>query len=277
MKNTLSLAGSDPSGGAGIQADLKTFAARGTYGMAVITSLTAQNTQGVTGVYPVPSAFVGQQLRTLFDDVAVAAVKIGMINTVEIADAIAEALQEQLQQQPDLQIVLDPVMIAKGGAVLLDPQAIDSLTQKLLPLATLVTPNLPEAAALLGEEPSETREDMLRQGQALLAKGCKAVLMKGGHMAGEHCPDLLLTSQGTEWFEGDRIDTRNTHGTGCTLSSALAAELAKGQDLSAAVRDAKAYLLRAIAKADTLNVGRKHASGISVGHGPVCHAVDQLA
>lgn len=273
MKNVLSVAGSDPSGGAGIQADLKTFTARGTYGMAVLTSLTAQNTQGVSGVFPVPAEFVTQQLDMIFSDVLVDAVKIGMIVNAEIADAVARVLKQQRIKQPDLAIVLDPVMIAKGGAALLDPQAVDSLTFKLLPLATLLTPNLPEAGALLRTPAAETRDQMVQQGQTLLAKGCKAVLMKGGHMAGDNCPDLLLTGQEIQWFEGLRIDTPNTHGTGCTLSSALAAELAKGQSLPDAIREAKAYLARAIAKADTLNVGMKDQHGRSLGHGPVYHSV----
>lgn len=273
MKNVLSVAGSDPSGGAGIQADLKTFVARGTYGMAALTSLTAQNTQGVAAVFPVPAEFVAQQLTMVFSDVQVDAIKIGMIVNADIAEAIATVLRDQLIKQPNLAIVLDPVMIAKGGAALLDPHAVDNLTLKLLPLATLLTPNLPEAGALLVQPVAETREQMLQQGMALLAKGCRAVLMKGGHMAGDACPDLLLTVEGAEWFEGVRIDTPNTHGTGCTLSSALAAELAKGQSLPDAVREAKSYLARAIAKADTLNVGMKDEHGRSLGHGPVYHSV----
>ncbi|WP_439271541.1 bifunctional hydroxymethylpyrimidine kinase/phosphomethylpyrimidine kinase [Pseudochrobactrum sp. HB0163] len=276
MKNVLSLAGSDPSGGAGIQADLKVFAARGTYGMAALTSLTAQNTQGVSGVFAVPAEFVAQQLTMIFSDVQVDAVKIGMIVNAQIADHVAQVLSAQLLKQPDLQIVLDPVMIAKGGASLLDPQAVESLTEKLLPLASLLTPNLPEAAALLRLPVAQSRTDMEHQGRALLAKGCKAVLMKGGHMAGEHCPDLLLSADYNLWFEAPRIATRDTHGTGCTLSSALAAELAKGNLLPDAVREAKAYLLRAISAAYRLDVGMKDEAGCSVGHGPVFHAIDQI-
>lgn len=275
MKNVLSLAGSDPSGGAGIQADLKTFAARGTYGMAVLTALTAQNTQGVSGVFAVPADFVAQQLSMIFSDVRVDAIKIGMIVNAQIADHVAQILHAQLSKQPDLQIVLDPVMIAKGGAALLDPQAVASLTTNLLPLATLLTPNLPEAAAILKQPVAQNRDDMERQGRALLALGCKAVLMKGGHMTGEHCPDLLLGADIAQWFEAPRIDTPDTHGTGCTLSSALAAELAKGNSLPQAVREAKAYLSRAIAAAHQLHVGQKDDHGRSLGHGPVFHAVDQ--
>lgn len=277
MKNVLSLAGSDPSGGAGIQADLKTFAARDTYGMAALTALTAQNTQGVSGVFAVPADFVAQQLTMIFSDVRVDAVKIGMIVNAQISDRVAQILQEQLMKQPDLQIVLDPVMIAKGGAALLDPQAVESLTQKLLPLATLLTPNLPEAAAILGVPVAENREDMERQGQALLDKACKAVLMKGGHMAGEQCPDLLLSAEYNLWFEAPRVETPDTHGTGCTLSSALAAELAKGNSLPDAVREAKAYLLRAISAAHRLEVGMKDEAGRSLGHGPVYHSIDQMS
>jgi hydroxymethylpyrimidine/phosphomethylpyrimidine kinase len=259
IRNVLSIAGSDPSGGAGIQADLKAFAARGVYGMAVLTALTAQNTQGVSGVHLVPAAFVADQIKAVFADVRVDAVKIGMIANAEIAAAVADVLQHH----KDIPVVLDPVMVAKGGAKLLDPDAVDVLTRRLLPLATLLTPNLPEAAALLDVDPAESRQAMADQAQALLALGPAAVLVKGGHLPGDQSPDVLATSDGLRWFEADRVPTANTHGTGCTLSSALAAELAKGATLQQAVAAAKAYLAGAVAAADTLDVGS--------GHGPVQH------
>ncbi|QFY62659.1 bifunctional hydroxymethylpyrimidine kinase/phosphomethylpyrimidine kinase (plasmid) [Rhizobium grahamii] len=259
IRNVLSIAGSDPSGGAGIQADLKAFAARGVYGMAALTALTAQNTQGVSGVHLVPAAFVADQIRAVFADVRVNAVKIGMIANAEIADAVAEVLQSHR----DIPIVLDPVMVAKGGANLLDPEAVDVLTRRLLPLATLLTPNLPEAAALLHLRPAENRAEMADHAQRLRALGPQAVLVKGGHLAGPDSPDVLATADGLRWFEAARVPTANTHGTGCTLSSALAAELAKGKALPEAIGTAKAYLAAAVAEADTLDVG--------TGHGPVQH------
>lgn len=260
IKNVLSIAGSDPSGGAGIQADLKTFAARGVYGMAALTALTAQNTQGVTGVHAVPAAFVANQIRTIFLDVRVDAVKIGMIANAEIAEAVADVLCPYRDTVP---IVLDPVMIAKGGSPLLAIDAVDAVTDKLMPLATVVTPNLPEAAALLGDTIATTREEMAAQAGRLLKIGPKAVLVKGGHLEGEDSPDVLADANGVHWFEGKRTATRNTHGTGCTLSSAIAAELAKGASPAQAVAVAKTYLAGAIAAADTLTVG--------TGHGPVSH------
>lgn len=259
IRNVLSIAGSDPSGGAGIQADLKAFAARGVYGMAALTALTAQNTQGVTGVQAVAPDFVAQQIATVFADVRVDAVKIGMIANAGIADAVADVLSAHR----GIPIVLDPVMIAKGGAPLLAPEAVDVLSRRLLPLATLVTPNLPEAAALLGEAPATDREGMAAQAGRLLARGPKAVLVKGGHLERGDSPDVLVTAEAVRWFEGARIATANTHGTGCTLSSALAAELAKGLDVGEAVAVAKAYLMGAIAAASDLSVG--------TGHGPVQH------
>ncbi len=259
IPNVLAIAGSDPSGGAGIQADLKAISANGAYAMAALTALTAQNTQGVSGVFLVPSAFVTQQIHAIFDDIRVDAVKIGMIANAEIAEAVAEALEGHR----DLVIILDPVMIAKGGASLLPEDAIATLRDRLLPRATLLTPNLPEAAHLLGTTPATTRAEMAEQGRALCALGLDAVLMKGGHLGGDDCPDCLLNADGPHWFEGRRIETKNTHGTGCTLSSALAAQLAKGLSLTEAVAAAKSYVARAIAGSDTLSVGS--------GHGPTHH------
>lgn len=259
IRNVLSIAGSDPSGGAGIQADLKAFSARGVYGMAVLTALTAQNTQGVSGVHPVPADFVRQQIEMVFADVRVDAVKIGMIATAEIAGAVADALAPHA----GIPVVLDPVMVAKGGAALLDPAAVSVLLGRLAPLATIITPNLPEAAAMLGEAVATGRGAMLAQARALLERGARAVLLKGGHLEGFDSPDLLADGSQTVWLEGSRIATANTHGTGCTLSSALAAELARGLPLAQAAQAAKTYLAGAIEAAGQLSVGS--------GHGPVQH------
>lgn len=263
IRNVLSIAGSDPSGGAGVQADLKAFSARGTFGMAALTALTAQNTQGVTGVHAVPAGFVADQIRAILADIRVDAVKIGMIANAEIAEAVADVLRPYCDALP---IVLDPVMMAKGGSPLLAPDAIDAVTHKLMPVASLVTPNLPEAAALLGEATATAREVMAEQAERLRALGPKAVLVKGGHLDGGDSPDVLADASGLSWFEGRRVETRNTHGTGCTLSSAIAAELAKGASPVEAVTIAKVYLLGAIAAADRLAVGS--------GHGPVHHFHD---
>ena len=259
IRNVLTIAGSDPSGGAGIQADLKALSARGCYGMAVITALTAQNTKGVSAVVPLDPGFVAEQIRMVFADVRVDAVKIGMIANAGIASAVAEALKPHR----GIPVVLDPVMIAKGGASLLDPEAVKVLSRELLPLATLITPNLPEAAALLGDPEASDRRIMESQAVRLTALGPKGVLVKGGHLTGPESPDVLVAAGKVIWFEGQRIATRNTHGTGCSLSSALAAELAKGHDVESAVRVAKAWLAQAVRTSDNLSVG--------AGHGPVHH------
>lgn len=259
IANVLSIAGSDPSGGAGIQADLKAFSARGTYGMAVLTALTAQNTTGVSGVHLVPPAFVAAQIADVFADVRVDAVKIGMIATADVAVAVAEALAPHA----GVPLVLDPVMVAKGGASLLDLSAVTALRERLLPLASHITPNLPEAAVLLDRAPATSRDEMLDQGAALLALGPRAVIMKGGHLDTPDSPDLLLTDQGAVWFDAPRVATKNTHGTGCTLSASFAAELAKGAAPDAAFAAAKAYVAGAIGAADQLSVGH--------GHGPTHH------
>lgn len=262
IRNVLSIAGSDPSGGAGIQADLKTFSARGVYGMAALTALTAQNTQGVTGVHTVPPDFVAAQIRAVFADVRVDAVKIGMIANAEIAMAVAEVLA----RHRGMPIVLDPVMIAKGGAPLLAKEAVAALARHLLPLATLLTPNLPEAAALLGEAEARDRATMQDQARRLCALGPEAVLVKGGHLGTDESPDVLAIGPEVHWFEGMRTTTKNTHGTGCTLSSAIAAELAKGHSPQQAIATAKLYLAGAVAAAGDLTVG--------AGHGPVHHFHD---
>ena len=259
IATALTIAGSDPSGGAGIQADLKTFAARKVYGMSVITALTAQNTMGVSGVHLIPPTFVADQLNAILNDIRVGAIKIGMIANTEIAIAIADVLQVH----SEIPIVIDPVMIAKGGHSLLDDNAIAVIKKRLFPLANILTPNLPEAASLLDKQTAMTREEMEQQGRALLKLGSKAILMKGGHLDGVDSPDLLISDTASMWFEGKRIDTQNTHGTGCTLSATLAAELAKGESLENAVSNAKNYLLAAIMAADSLDIG--------AGHGPTHH------
>ncbi len=259
IATALTIAGSDPSGGAGIQADLKTFSARKVYGMSVITALTAQNTMGVNGVHLIPPTFVADQLNAILNDIRVGAIKIGMIANTEIAIAIADVLQVH----SEIPIVIDPVMIAKGGHSLLDDNAIAVIKKRLFPLANILTPNLPEAASLLDKQTATTREEMEQQGRALLKLGSKAILMKGGHLDGDDSPDLLISEAGARWFEGQRIETKNTHGTGCTLSATLAAELAKGESLENAVSNAKNYLLAAIMAADSLDIG--------AGHGPTHH------
>ena len=259
IPNVLSIAGSDPSGGAGIQADIKAISANGAYAMAVITALTAQNTRGVTGIHLVPHDFVSAQIDTVFADIRVDAVKIGMIANADIAAAVGQSLDGK----KDIPIVLDPVMIAKGGAALLQADAVITLRDTLLPIATLLTPNLPEAAYLLGTDTATTRDQMVRQGTALCALGPKAVLMKGGHLDGPDSPDCLVVGQDVIWFEAPRTQTANTHGTGCTLSSALAAQLAMGKTISAATDSAKSYVANAIKNACDLTVG--------TGHGPTHH------
>jgi len=255
----LTIAGSDSSGGAGIQADLKSFAALGVYGASVITALTAQNTRGVTGIHQVPADFVTAQIDAVFSDLDVAAVKIGMVADLAVIDAIAAGLQKWSPKH----IVLDPVMVATSGDRLLAAEAVDALRTKLIPLASLITPNMPEAAALLDEPAAADEAAIESQGQRLLAMGCPAVLIKGGHGQGAESIDYLVTASGAIALAAPRIATRNTHGTGCSLSSAVAAGLAKGEDLETAVRNAKAWVSAAIAAADRLGVGH--------GHGPVHH------
>jgi hydroxymethylpyrimidine/phosphomethylpyrimidine kinase len=259
----VTIAGSDSGGGAGIQADLKTFAALGVYGASVITALTAQNTMGVSGVHDVPPAFITAQIDAVFSDFKVGAVKIGMLSRPETIAAVASGLDRYNQTN----VVLDPVMVASSGDRLLDPGAVEALRRVLIPKALLLTPNLPEAAALLGTSVATDAATMLDQGQRLLALGAKAVLIKGGHDTGAESVDLLIRPGGVQAFAAKRIATRNTHGTGCTLSSAIAAGLAKGQALADAVAAAKSYVTAAIAAADKLSVG----SGQGASHGPVHH------
>jgi hydroxymethylpyrimidine/phosphomethylpyrimidine kinase len=255
----LTIAGSDSSGGAGIQADLKTFAACGVYGASVITALTAQNTQGVSAVHVVPAEFVTAQLDAVFSDLDVNAVKIGMVAQRDVVEAIVAGLERW--SPPHL--VVDPVMIATSGDRLLAPEAVAVLRDQLVPHAQLITPNLPEAAALLGVAVAASESEIERQGRQLLALGCAAVLIKGGHGTGAESIDYLFDAGATVRFAAPRLATANTHGTGCSLSSAIAAGLAKGEDLGTAVGHAKVYISAAIAAADRLRVGR--------GHGPVHH------
>lgn len=259
IPNVLSIAGSDPSGGAGIQADIKAISANHGYAMAALTALTAQNTQGVSGVHLVPPDFVASQIDAVFADIGVDAVKVGMIATAEIAVAVADALA---RHAPPV-VVLDPVMVAKGGASLLAPDAVEAVRARLLPLASVLTPNLPELAALLGEEEAESREAMADQAGRLLDRGPSAVLAKGGHLPGASSPDALVTADGVIWLDGPRHATPNTHGTGCTLSAALATLIGRGMPLPAAARAAKDYVAGAIAASGRLSVGH--------GHGPTHH------
>jgi len=258
----LTIAGSDSSGGAGIQADLKTFSALGVYGASVITALTAQNTQGVDEIMVVPPKFVLAQMRSLAGDLPVNAIKIGMLGTQGVIDAVVEGLSEF----PGVPVVLDPVMVATSGDPLLDEDAVDALRTKLIPLATLITPNLKEAALLLGE-PEDRREKWMEgRAERLLGLGARAVLLKGGDSDGDAALDILVDESGIQRLEAPRVATKNTHGTGCTLSSAIAAALAHGVPLDKAVKDAKIYVTAAIMAADELAIGK--------GRGPVHHFHD---
>ncbi|WP_150286498.1 bifunctional hydroxymethylpyrimidine kinase/phosphomethylpyrimidine kinase [Rhabdaerophilum calidifontis] len=254
----LTIAGSDSGGGAGIQADLKTFSALGVYGASVITALTAQNTRGVQGIHDVPADFVAAQMASVLGDLAVDAVKIGMLSVPATIEAVAAGLAAYSGP-----VVLDPVMVAASGDPLLTEAAIGTLVARLLPRADVLTPNLPEAARLLGEPIATDEAAMAAQGRALLARGPKAVLVKGGHGTGPEALDLLVTPAGITRLAAPRIPSRNSHGTGCTLSSAIAAGLAKGMPLPEAVQAAKTYTHAAIAAADRLRIGH--------GHGPTHH------
>ncbi len=254
----VSIAGSDSSGGAGIEADLKTFSALGVYGACVITALTAQNTKGVFAIHAVPADFISAQIDAVFSDLDVGAVKIGMLGTA----AAIEAVDAGLHRHRTRNVVLDPVMVASTGAGLLAAGAIGALRQ-LAARALVMTPNLPEAAALLELTPARDENEMRLQAQKLLALGAGAVLIKGGHGGGPESVDLLVDAQGCRRFATPRIATENTHGTGCTLASAIAAGLAKGLSLDQAVDAAKTYVTAAIAAAKRLGVG--------AGNGPVHH------
>lgn len=266
VPSLLSIAGSDPSGGAGVQADLKTFSALGAYGMCAITALTAQNTTGVRGVSGVDPAFLGDQLEAVFDDVRVDAVKVGMVGGAASVAVVADCIA---RHRPPV-VVVDPVMVAKSGDRLVGDEAVAMLRERLLPLASLITPNLPEAAVLLeaAREPGD-RGSMEAAGRRLLELGVPAALVKGGHLAGEDVSDVLCEASGVTRFEARRVATANTHGTGCTLSSAIAALVPRADSLAAAVGGARWYLSRALEAADELAIG--------AGHGPVHHFADAWA
>lgn len=260
VPNVLTIAGTDPTGGAGIQADLKTFSALGGYGMSVVTALVAQNTRGVDAVHGVPADFIRAQLDSVFADVRVDAVKIGMLSTVDVITAVADALDEY--QPPH--VVLDPVMVAKSGDRLLHPDAVTTLRDVLLPRVDLATPNLEEAADLLEVDTAKTETQMLEQARRLVALGLPRVVLKGGHLDTDRSPDLFLDAgDDPHTLDAERVVTRNTHGTGCTLSSAIATLRARRGDWLAAVTEAKTYLTGALRAADQLDVGD--------GHGPVHH------
>lgn len=252
----LVIAGSDSGGGAGIQADIKTITALGGYAATAITAVTVQNTLGVTGVHPIPLAVIAAQARAVLDDIGADAVKTGMLGDAAVVETVAAAMD----YAGKVPVVVDPVMVAKGGAPLLAEAAIGAVKRLMIPRAALLTPNAPEAAALTGLT-VETTDDLRRAGEALLNLGAKAVLMKGGHVAGARVVDVLMTTEGETTFEGERIETRHTHGTGCTLASACAVGLAQGLSLQETVARAWTYVHEAMLR----------APGFGAGHGPLDH------
>lgn len=251
----LIIAGSDSGGGAGLQGDIKTVTCLGGYASTAVTALTAQNTQGVFGIHDVPPDFVAQQIRLVLNDIGADAIKTGMLHSAEIIGAVAEVLKGC-----GVPLVVDPVMVAKGGAPLLQPEAVDALKSRLLPLAALVTPNTHEASLLTGL-PIHTPEDMLHTARLIRALGSRAVLVKGGHLEGETIHNVLLSDAGEEMFTLPRLPSRHTHGTGCALASAIAVSLAQGMKLRAAVLRAQDYVSTAI----------ENAPGLGSGHGPMKH------
>lgn len=255
MKNCLSIAGSDCSGGAGIQADLKTFSALGCFGMSVVVSVVAENTSRVISIHDIPPQIIRDQVDAVFEDIPVHAVKVGMLSGVSVMEAVAEKL---LEYHPPV-TVIDPVMVAKGGCALMQPDALETMKRNIVPLAGLLTPNLPEAKALTGIE-IETTADMKTAAKLLHEMGAAAVLVKGGHLEGD-AADILFDGKTYTEFRAPRIFTRNTHGTGCTLSSALASYLARGMELPQAVEAAKAYVTQAI----------RYGLAIGKGCGPTNH------
>ena len=255
LGRVLIIAGSDSGGGAGVQADIKTVTALGGYAATAITAVTVQNTLGVSGVHPIPLAIIEAQARAVLDDIGADAIKTGMLG-----DAATVVLVARLLEEASVPAVVDPVMVAKGGAALLSAEAVRVVRERLVPLATLLTPNAPEAEALTGFAVTST-DDLRRAGEALLALGARSVLMKGGHIAGARVVDILMTSDGESVFEGERIDSRHTHGTGCTLASACAAGIAQGLPLEAAVARAWDYVHEAMLR----------APGFGAGHGPLDH------
>jgi hydroxymethylpyrimidine/phosphomethylpyrimidine kinase len=259
----LTIAGSDSSGGAGIQADLKAFSALGVYGASVLTALTAQNTRGVTAVHAPPADFVTAQIDAVLDDLDVGAVKTGMLANAAIVLAVTAALEKR----PSLPVVVDPVMVATSGDRLLEPDAVEAYKSRLIPRAALITPNLPEAAALLDAPIADSLGAAEQQARELLRFGCAGALVKGGHSAGREAIDVLALRDGTvHHISAPWVDTKNTHGTGCTLSAAIAALLATGMPMLEAIRGGKAYLSRALAAGRDMTIGH--------GHGPVDHLFD---
>ena len=258
MLHLLTIAGSDSSGGAGIQADLKTFAAHGCYGMSVITAITAQNTTGVTAIQNITPDVVAAQIDAVFSDIRVDGVKVGMVSTAATIEVIAEKMR---QYQPQV-LVVDPVMVATSGAYLLEQEARSVLKDKLLPLATLITPNMAEGEVLSGRK-IRSKDDMVQATAVIAGAGAKAVLLKGGHLA-DTADDYLYDGQEGIWFAGQRFANPNTHGTGCSLSSALACELAAGHSLREAAQAAKTYVA----------LGIQHGLAVGHGHGPIHHFVD---
>lgn len=263
----LTIAGSDSGGGAGIQADLKSFSANRCYGASVLTALTAQNTLGVSAIHEVPPQFVTAQIDAVFSDIRVDAVKIGMLANSAVIEAVASGMEKWRPAH----IVVDPVMVTTSGDPLIADESVAALTARLFPLASLVTPNLHEAARLTGEAPAASRSEMVAQGRAILSNGPRGVLVKGGHAFAEEADsgaagradDVLVRSEGETWFTARRVETHNTHGTGCSLSSAIAANLALGMAMEDAISAAKKWLTGALAASDTLDVG--------AGSGPVHH------
>ncbi|WP_187263252.1 bifunctional hydroxymethylpyrimidine kinase/phosphomethylpyrimidine kinase [Pontibacter beigongshangensis] len=260
----LTIAGSDSGGGAGIQADLKTFSALGCFGTSAITAITVQNTLGVTGIHSVPPHIVQAQIRAVMDDIKPAAIKIGMVHSVELVQAIAAALQDY----PQVPVILDPVMVATSGDTLIQDETIEVLKRQLFPLAEVVTPNLDEAGILTSMQ-LKNLDDMKIAARKILGTGCRSVLLKGGHLEGPRLYDVFLQQNGQEQiFESDNIETSNTHGTGCTLSSAMAAFRAQGQPVPEAIRNAKAYVHQAIDQGKDVKTGQ--------GHGPLNHFFQPL-
>lgn len=261
VKKVLTIAGSDCSGGAGIQADLKTIQAHGMYGMSVITSITAQNTTGVSGVYDLMPEYVGKQIESVFEDIVPDAVKIGMVSNAGIIREIVKALKRYDVKR----IVADPVMVSTSGCMLLEQEAVEALIQELLPIADIITPNIPEAEVLSGMK-IKSEEDMVKSAERIYEKDKIAVLIKGGHLRGS-ANDLLYTDDGEVWFKAERIDNHNTHGTGCTLSSAIACGLANKYSIKESVSNAKGYVFRAISAG--LDLGK--------GDGPLWHNVEAIS
>lgn len=257
--SVLTIAGSDSGGGAGIQADLKTFSALGCFGTSAITAVTVQNTCGVSGIHSIPPSIVGDQIRAVMDDIKPAAIKIGMVHSADLANTIAETLQDY----PHVPVVLDPVMVATSGDKLIEDSTIDVLRKVLFPLAAIVTPNLDEAQILAGMR-IKSLEEMKEAARKILQTGCGSVLVKGGHLKGSRLYDVWLSRYGTEKvYESDFIESKNTHGTGCTLSSAIAAFLARGLNLAEALQESKSYIWQAI------ETGKEVRTG--AGHGPLNH------